>query len=544
MNEATGTPSEGREPRERALDFIGFADASTDFICLATTHGKPFYLNRAAREMLGLDPAAALSDASLHDFYDEASWAELRDVAVPAVNEVGRWEGRSQLRHAVSGELLPALTTVFAVRRPGAERASCLAIVHRDARAWLQLEDALAEARARKRAILESALDPIITVDHDGRIIEYNRAAELAFGHPRDKVLGTRPADLLFPPEKAPGQQDRIDRYLAVGEGSMLGRRGEVTAVRANGETFPAELAMTISQEGGAPVLSFFIRDLGPQKEIAAQQARYAAELERSNQDLQQFAYVASHDLQEPLRKIRTFSDRLESHCREQLDDTGRECIDRMQGAAVRMQTLIDGLLSLSRVATGGREFVPVSLAEVVAEVVADLEVQIERVHGRVEVGNLPTIQADPLQMRQLFQNLIGNALKFHRSDEPPLVTIEGRQDGPRPKRGAAGGAGACRIVVSDNGIGFDQRDAERIFGVFQRLNPRAAFEGTGIGLAICRRIVERHGGTISARAAPGRGSVFEVVLPVRQAPPPRPKAAADDAGDQALFDSGGGERS
>jgi len=379
--------------------------------------------------------------------------------------------------------------------------------------------DALAEIEARKNAILESSLDPIITINHEGVITEFNRAAEQVFGHAREKVLGTKPSDVLFPASISAGEEDRIERYLEAGEGSMLGRRVEVTAVRADGETFPAEMAMTISQERGAPVLSFFIRDISDRKRAELAQLRYAAELERSNAELQQFAYVASHDLQEPLRKIRTFGERLASRSGERLDEDGRECVQRMQGAAARMQLLIEGLLSLSRAATREQHFQEVDLAQVVRDVVADLEVQIEKSGGRVEVGKLPTIQADPVQMRQLLQNLIGNALKFSRPEEPPLVKVHGRFVGGRQEgeRRRPTKEERCRVLVEDNGIGFDEKHAERIFGVFQRLHPRDVYEGTGIGLAICRRIVERHGGTITARSRLEHGTTFEIILPVVQ---------------------------
>ena len=175
-------------------------------------------------------------------------------------------------------------------------------------------------------------------------------------------------------------------------------------------------------------MLTFFIRDVSRRKKAEQEQSRYAAELERSNRELEQFAYVASHDLQEPLRKIRTFGDRLQMKCADKLDEVGQPtACRRMQSAAERMQTLIDGLLSLSRVTTQGQSFVAVDLAEIAREVVSDLEVQIEKVGGRVEVGHLPTIQADPLQMRQLLQNLIANGLKFHRVEQPPVVKVQGR---------------------------------------------------------------------------------------------------------------------
>jgi light-regulated signal transduction histidine kinase (bacteriophytochrome) len=286
-------------------------------------------------------------------------------------------------------------------------------------------------------------------------------------------------------------------------------------------------MAMTIGLINGSPVLTFFVRDISARKKAEEEQARYAAELERSNRDLEQFAYVASHDLQEPLRKIRAFGDRLEVKCKDLLDPTAQECVSRMQSAAARMQELIEGLLTLSRVTSRARDFVQVDLSEVVQQVVGDLEAQIERVHGQVEVGKLPTIQAEPLQIRMLLQNLIANALKFHRPEEPPVVKIEARYLLPREQRHAKKSLAEekCRITVEDNGIGFEQQYAERIFGIFQRLHPRDVYEGTGIGLAICRRIVEFHGGQISAHGTPGKGSTFEVLLPVAQSKKKRSEA-------------------
>ena len=388
--------------------------------------------------------------------------------------------------------------------------------MHRDAEGIDRLRESLTEAQARKNSILESSLDPIITINHEGTIIEFNRAAEMTFGYSRDKVLGTRPSDVLFPPSLSAEHRSRIERYLEAGEGSMLGKRVEVTASRSDGEVFHAELAMTIGQINGESVITFFVRDISARKKAEEQQAHYAADLERSNRDLEQFAYVASHDLQEPLRKIRAFGDRLELKCKDLLDETARECVGRMQSAAARMQELIEGLLTLSRITRRARDFVQVDLGEIVQQVLGDLEAQVERVHGQVEVGHLPTIQAEPVQIRQLLQNLIGNALKFHRPDEPARVKIEARYVLPREQRQSRKSLAEekCRITVEDNGIGFDPQYAERIFGIFQRLHPRDEYEGTGIGLAICRRIVEYHGGQITARGTPGKGSTLRSSCP------------------------------
>lgn len=233
-----------------------------------------------------------------------------------------------------------------------------------------------------------------------------------------------------------------------------------------------------------------------------------AEELQRSNRALQEFAGVASHDLQEPLRKIQAFGDRLKIKSGPVLDDTGRDYLERMQAAAARMSTLINDLLTYSRVSTKVQPFMAVNLGRVAQEVLSDLQARVQQTQGRVDVGPLPTLDADPLQMRQLLQNLIGNALKFHRPGIPPLVRVSGERQGPNE-------APLCTITVQDNGIGFEDVFREKIFGFFQRLHGRGEYEGTGMGLAICRRIVERHGGTITATSKPGEGSTFIVTLPL-----------------------------
>lgn len=241
-------------------------------------------------------------------------------------------------------------------------------------------------------------------------------------------------------------------------------------------------------------------------------------ELERSNRELQDFAFVASHDLQEPLRKIQAFGDRLRTVQAAKLDGQGRDYLDRMYNAASRMHTLINDLLTFSRVTTKAQPFGRTDLNKITAEVVSDLETRIEETGGSVDIGQLPVIEADELQMRQLFQNLIANALKFRKKDVEPNVTLTSENAGAKATRnGGSGDSDAIRIYVKDNGIGFDEKYLDRIFTPFQRLHGRNEYEGTGIGLAVCRKIVERHGGTLTALSAPGEGSTFIVTLPVDQ---------------------------
>ncbi|QYX31991.1 PAS domain-containing sensor histidine kinase [Sphaerospermopsis torques-reginae] len=247
---------------------------------------------------------------------------------------------------------------------------------------------------------------------------------------------------------------------------------------------------------------------------ILEQETKQRQELARSNEELQQFAFIASHDLQEPLRKIKTFCERLQVTCGDFLSEQGRDYLQRMQNAALRMETLIEGLLTLSRVTTRAQPYVAVNLTQIAQEVLSDLEVSIQQTRGQIEIGELPIIQGDPLQMRQLLQNLIGNALKFHRPNQPPVIKIYGQFFNNDIDDLSVGNT-YYQIIVEDNGIGFAEKYLDRIFNVFQRLHSRSEYEGTGIGLAICRKITERHHGTITAKSQPGQGAKFIITLPI-----------------------------
>lgn len=245
------------------------------------------------------------------------------------------------------------------------------------------------------------------------------------------------------------------------------------------------------------------------------QMLEFAEKLEQRNKELQEFAHIASHDLQEPLRKVISFGDRLKTKCAEALDDQGKDYLERMQNASRRMQNLIEGLLMFSRVSSKAQPFEDVDLAQTFKEVVSDLEIRIEELGGKVEIDNMPVLKADAMQMRQLFQNLIGNALKFHKQDEPPVVRVTGVSSGSDDSNASDQSGSFHKITFKDNGIGFEEKYADRIFGVFQRLHGKTEYEGTGIGLSVCKKIVERHGGSIEVKSSPGKGTSFTVTLPI-----------------------------
>lgn len=345
-------------------------------------------------------------------------------------------------------------------------------------------------------SILNSISEMILVTGEGGRIRSCNRAFRRMMGGEPDAFVGRPIADIL-----ADGQAGL--RRLVRGETAAV----EGTLITAAGRPLPVQISATRMTGDGADGADriFVLMNMTERKEAERLLRQRAEELARSNAELQQFASVASHDLQEPLRKVQAFSERLHGKYHQELDEQGRDYLARIAAATGRMQTLIVDLLAFSQVGRGELRAVPVDLAEIVRSVVSDLEVRIQETGGRVEVQTLPTISADPLQMRQLFQNLIGNGLKYRREGVPPVVRVTAT----RPRDGAG-----CVIEVSDNGIGFEQEYAERIFGIFQRLHGRSAYEGTGVGLAICRKICERHGGRIAALGRPGGGATFTVTLP------------------------------
>jgi PAS domain S-box-containing protein len=352
------------------------------------------------------------------------------------------------------------------------------------------------------REILDTMADALFVIDASGCIRVANEAVHELLGYRSSDLLG-RSIDHI---EQTAGDET-ISRTLR-----DLARRGPIrdqerVLRRSDGSGIDVSVSISPVGEGdareGAVVIA---RDIRARKRADERLRSTMLRLEQSNRELEDFAYVASHDLQEPLRKIQAFGDLLKGRHAAALDAQGGDYIERMQSAAQRMQVLINDLLSFSRVTTKAQPFVRVDLGKVASEVVKDLETRIHETGAHVEIGVMPTIDADPLQMRQLLQNLTSNALKFRREGVPPAVDVRGEiLDGH------------CRITVADNGIGFEEKYAERIFTMFERLHARAKYEGTGIGLAICRKIAERHGGEIRAHGRPGEGATFEVTLPVTQ---------------------------
>lgn len=361
----------------------------------------------------------------------------------------------------------------------------------------------LQSLQRRYEMILNSAGEGICGLDAEGKATFLNPTVAKLTGWPIDELIGKN--------------EDEI--FVSNGEKTDDPHNGqnldERILYRKDGSRFPVEFVKTPINENGRVIGSVVVfKDITERKQVQDSLTRKAAELARSNSELEQFAFVASHDLQEPLRKIQAFGDRLKVRCEAIQAPDVQDYLERMQGAAARMRTLINDLLAFSRVIRSSEPFVLVDLGMVTREVLGDLEVRIEKSGAKIELENLPTLDADPMQMRQLMLNLLSNALKFQHTGATPLIKISAATLTPLSREPQ------CEIRVQDNGIGFDEKYMDKIFAVFQRLHGRTEYEGTGVGLAVCRRITDRHHGTITAKSQPGKGATFIVTLPLKQATP------------------------
>ena len=354
------------------------------------------------------------------------------------------------------------------------------------------------DSAAHLAAIVNSSHDAIIGKDLDNAIQSWNPGAERMFGYPAHEIVG-RNISILVPPDSKKGAASTPVVEQGHRTASYEGER-----LRKDGSMVPVSLTVSpyYNQAGALCGASVIARDITARRRAEEQLRLKKEELERSNAELEQFAYVASHDLQEPLRMVIAYMGMLERDYRRSLDEKALKCIDFAVDGASRMKQMVDDLLQYSRIDSRGSPFQDVPVGTVLAQVLKNLGLLVQETGARVMYTDLPTVWGDALQLEQVFQNLLSNAIKF-RADRPPEIRVGYRDRGRK-----------WEFVVEDNGIGFDPIQAERIFQMFQRLHERARFEGNGIGLALVKRIVLRHGGEIWADPTPGQGAKFHFTLP------------------------------
>jgi PAS domain S-box-containing protein len=372
-----------------------------------------------------------------------------------------------------------------------------------------EAEEELRHNQARKSAILNAALDAIITIDHEGRIQGWNRAAETTFGYTREQAIGKEMAELIVPPDLRMAQRQALIQYVSARLTTPASRRYETRAMRADGTEFPVEISLARIPLEGLPMFTGFARDITDRKrneehicelntDLERRVRERTAQLENANKELEAFSYSVSHDLRAPVRHIEGFIQVLEPMTQGQLSDEACNVLKMISQSARHMNRLIEGLLAFSRTNRAEMSFTDVDVGVLIDEARNEL-----RNHARGRsidwvIGPLPTVRGDPITLRQVFVNLISNALKY--TSTRPRAHIE---IGARPA------ADEVIFYVRDNGVGFEPQYTDRLFGVFQRLHPATQFEGTGIGLAIVRRIIARHGGRTWAEGECDKGATF-----------------------------------
>ena len=378
--------------------------------------------------------------------------------------------------------------------------------------------EVLAAHRIRQRleSIFESAPNGMIVVSPSGHILQANATANSIFRY--SDLVGHFVEDLV-PRQDRPDHKFRRANYSTSPSKRMMGDRQDLFGLCQDGTAVPVEIGLNpvSGSEGGEIIAS--IVDVSERRSYEQRIQQHNEALERSNKELEEFAFIASHDLREPLRKIISFSHLLLSNEYGKFTEEGQEFTHYIVSAAERMRELLESLLSYSRITSQGRRFIETDIAQVVEQVQADLQLTIEETQATLEIGELSKIDADSSQLRQLLQNLVSNALKYRHPERPPYILIQG-ESLPDDR---------YRLVVSDNGIGFDPRYNEQVFEVFKRLHGRSEYPGTGMGLAICRKIVDRHNGVIMANGREHEGTTFIIDLPVRQQQVEDPVEAAHD---------------
>ncbi|MEK6478846.1 ATP-binding protein [Catalinimonas sp. 4WD22] len=450
---------------------------------------KYVFVNRAAENLIGKDRETLLNTSILKT-YEDHNYSNLFDSYKQAF--ISGEEFRTEKYYTEEG--LHKWYNIIAKRCE-----SILLVTFNDISGFMALINEKSRSENLYRTLIKSLPHAeVALVDEELNLLLSDGAALKAFGHQEALPEKTNLADILSSEEK--------EEILPVVKACLKGKMKKLE-IENEGDLYRLHFIPVKDDERKIFAVLIVAEDINIFNFSNDELRNKIYELENANQSLEQFAYVASHDLQEPLRKIRAFGDRLQTKYQEQLDDTAQDYIKRMQNAASRMQKLIDDLLKYSRIGRFQDPFQEVNLDELISNIVENLEERIEENDAKIEVSELPTVFGDTSTLEQLFTNLLTNALKFKKEETSSEIKIWAEKVEEE-------GEVVYRIFVKDNGIGFDEKYLDKIFNIFQRLHGRNEYAGTGIGLAICRKITEIHGGSITATSKPGKGATFIVTLP------------------------------
>jgi PAS domain S-box-containing protein len=496
----------------------------------ADREGNLIYINRAGRELIGLDPDQDLTGLNSKDFYTPGDFEKLTREVLPSLEKKQGWTGPLTLRHLRTAEIIPCHASFIPIEEPVTGAYIGRGVTLRDLRPEIAARQALTASEQQLRSAIELAELGTWSIDLYTMTAYFSRRAKELYGFPGEEISFADGIQVIH-------EKDR-DRVIVNFQKALDPRNGgsyvDTYTIRnlSTGleKVINLQAKVSFDQQGEAFLIAGTLQDVtdhkNAEKNLEEQVHRRTEELNkantslsRSNQELEHFAFIASHDLQEPLRKIRIYSGLLEEKNKSELDESGLKYLSKIKASAERMDRLIRDLLEFSRVNIKNELRTPVDLNEVLSRVREDFDLVIREKKAIIHAQQLPVIQAIPLQMNQLFYNLLGNALKFSRPGVPPLIQITARRLSSRETMQFTDmdpGQLYWAFEIADNGIGFDPALADKIFTIFQRLNARDKYEGTGIGLALCRKIVLAHEGLIYATSEKSAGAVFHILLPVK----------------------------
>jgi PAS domain S-box-containing protein len=493
------------ETKESGAKFRGLLEAAPDAMIVVNEHGEIVLVNLQAEKQFGYrrDELLGKTVNSIvpWGFAERLVADGLRSSEDALAQQIGT--GIELTARRKDGSEFPIEIMLSPLR--SAEGILVTAAI-RNISVRKDAEAHLVQMENKYRGLLEAAPDAMVVVNQAGKIVLLNLQAETQFGYRRDELLGQKMTNIVpagFPERLVADSLRSAEDALA----QQIGTGIELTARRKDGSEFPIEIMLSPLESADGVLVTAAIRDITARKSSEALLLEKVKELNRSNEELQQFAYIASHDLQEPLRMVASYTALLARRYKGRLDSDADDFIAFAVDGASRMQLLIRDLLAYSRVGSKGTELVDTSSEAALQQAIRNLRGAIEGSGALVTHDALPSVMADEMQLTQLFQNLVGNAIKYRRAGVPRVHITAVPND-----------ANKWMFSVQDNGLGIEPQFFERIFGVFQRLHKREEFDGTGIGLAICKKIVERHGGAISVESTFGEGSTFSFPLTVSSA--------------------------
>lgn len=501
-------------------------DSAHDLIHLVEPDGRILYVNKAWEKLLGYSQEE-IEGTSIYSFVYEPDRPRFTDYRRDVI------EGGEKNLEIVVGLITKSKGIVFVEGFVSPKRTNGRTLytrgIFRDITAKLKNEaelklanGQLRESESNLQQLLFNAPDAIVVIDTQSTILYWNPKAEAVFGWATAEVLGRDLAEVIIPAQYREAHKEGMNRYLTTGKARVLNTTVEVTALNKKSDEFYVALTISPTVHNGASAFIAFVRNIDEQKKNALELERHKIELEISNRQLEQFAHIASHDMKEPIRKILLLLDLIQTDGQNAFSDRSKVYIDRIEKSASRLASMVDGVLAHSSLKSESLTLERISLNDVIKTIESDLELSIQQKQAVVKVLDLPRIEGSPFLIYQLFYNLILNSLKFTKAEVKPVIEITASElsSDAALSYGLKEAHQYYEIVLKDNGIGFPQVYAESIFEAFSRLHSKDRFEGTGLGLSLCKTIVEKHNGVIRAHGEENVGARFHIILPESQKKP------------------------